>query len=283
MAATRRIKNIAKRMHEEEGMSYTAIGKEVGYSAVAVSKWSKEEGWVKLVDTGYVPKEPAIEDTPAPIMERSDSELRERLAILEARNKQLEDENYELKPTRDLEGMFTDRVNWLTENTPEGERYWLNRAEAEYKKVNKERALQGLPGFDVKQHPEILDDLLVELKTKESMHIDNSALEVASRKVKLYIVRNGMPTIEQIPMENQINNMAGSLADGIIRYTRKGFKLTNPFLCPRAGCFKPATSNEFNKWMYDGYCTEIHRAEVEGEQSSPTAGLQTRDVLSGVS
>jgi len=282
MGATRGTKNKAKRMYEGEELSYTAIGKKVGFSGQAVSKWAKDEGWVKF-GSGYVPKAEAVEDAPPAPLERSEVELRERLSLLEARNRELEKENYDLKPTRELKGMFTDRVKWLTENSPEGERYWINRAEAEYKKVNKERAQEGLPVFDVKEHPEILEDLLIELKTKESMHIDNSAVEVAARKVKLYIERNGMPTIEQIPMENQINNMAGSLADGIIRYTRKGFKLTDPFLCPRAGCFKPAASDEMKRWKYDGYCTEIHRAEVEGEQKSPTSGLQTRDVLSGVS
>ena len=282
MGATRGTKNKAKRMYEGEELSYTAIGKKVGFSGQAVSKWAKDEGWVKF-GSGYVPKAEIVEDAlPAPL-ERSEVELRERLSLLEVRNRELEEENYDLKPTRELKGMFTDRVKWLTENSPEGERYWINRAEAEYKKVNKERAQEGLPVFDVKEHPEILEDLLIELKTKESMHIDNSAVEVAARKVKLYIERNGMPTIEQIPMENQINNMAGSLADGIIRYTQKGFKLTDPFLCPRAGCFKPAASDEMKRWKYDGYCTEIHRAEVEGEQKSPTSGLQTRDVLSGVS
>ena len=281
MGDTRGTKNKAKRMYEQEGLSWAAIGRAIGYKGPTVTKWAKEEGWVELDDSGYVPREVVAVEPPA-ALESSETELRERLALLEARNKQLEEENLDLKPTRDLEGMFTDRVKWLEENSPEGEKYWVNRAEAEFKKTNKERALEGLPGFDIKQHPELLDDLLVELKTKESIHIDNSAVEVAARKIKLYIVRNGMPTIEQIPFENQINNTAGSLADGIIRYTQKGFKLTNPFLCPRAGCFKPAANNEFEKWMYEGYCTEVHRAEVEGEQKSPTAGLQTRDVMSGV-
>jgi hypothetical protein len=80
-------------------------------------------------------------------------------------------------------------------------------------------------------------------------------------------------------MENQINNMAGSLADGIVRYTRKGFKLTDPFLCPRAGCFKPAGMDEMKRWLYDGYCTDKHRAEVEGDQTPSTVGLNVRDTV----
>ncbi len=38
------------------------------------------------------------------------------------------------------------------------------------------------------------------------------------------------------------------LADGIVRYTRKGFKLTEPFLCPRNGCFRAALLDEFERW-----------------------------------
>ena len=63
--------------------------------------------------------------------------------------------------------------------------------------------------------------------------------------------------------EPQINNTAGSLADGIVRYTEKGFKLTEPFLCPRAGCFTPAALNG-NQWAYNGYCSQLHQAETEG-------------------
>ncbi len=298
-AATRSTKKKAQRLYEEEGLTYAAIGRQVKFGPAAVTTWAKDGGWVKA-GTHAVSDRAAELDTVASAQvvsggpppdghpfrlkqpEGSEAELRERIATLEAHNKQLEEENYELKPTHDLEGMFTDRVEWLEENSPQGKNYWVALAEAEYKKVNKERALEGLPGFDIKQHPEILDDLIIELKTKESTHIDNSAVEPAARKIKLAFKRNDAWMIEQIPFENQINNTAGSLADGIIRYTQKGFKLTNPFLCPRAGCFYPAAVDEMKRWQHDGYCTEVHRAEVEGKEKSPTAGLQTMDVLSGI-
>ena len=275
-----------RRLYEEDGESFAAIGRVLDYGQMTISKWAKEEGWVKAgtVVTGDfiegVP-ETAIENVEVTyevetVVTDSEAALRERIAVLEA-------ENDELKPTRDIHGYLDDRVKWLTDNSPEGERYWLNRAEAKFKADNIQRAKEGLPGFDIKNHPDILDDLINELKTKEAMGRVGEPDEVATRRVKLFIMRNGMPTIEQIPMENQINNMAGSLADGIVRYTRKGFKLTDPFLCPRAGCFKPAASDEMKRWQYDGYCTDKHRTEVEGEQQSPTAGLNVRDtVLSGV-
>ncbi len=294
------VKKQARYLFEVEGDSYAAIGRDLGYGNVTVAKWAKDEGWVKA---GTKP-EPEVETFPepnpfegqpmepefstaatyhkAPDPPGSEQELRDRLAALEAENTALTEKVDELSPTKDIGGMFTDRVEWLEQYSPEGGQYWVNRAEAEYMKINKERALQGLPGYDIKNHPEILEQHINELKTKEAMGIDNSLVEPASRKVKLFIMRNGMPTIEQIPMENQINNMAGSLADGIIRYTRKGFKLTNPFLCPRAGCFHPAGVDEFQRWEHDGYCTERHRNEVEGPQESPTAGLMTRDVMTRV-
>ena len=278
----------ARRLYEEDGESFAQIGRLLDYSQMTVSKWSKDDGgWVKAgtaVVTGDfmegVP-ETAIEAEITYEVETVDTSPSD--AALRARIAELEAENAELKPTRDIQAMLDDRVEWLTDNSPEGERYWLNRAEAKFKSDNLERAKQGLPGFDIKNHPDILDDLINELKTKEAMGRVGEPEEPATRRVKLFIMRNGMPTIEQIPMENQINNMAGSLADGIVRYTRKGFKLTTPFLCPRAGCFKAAGSDEMARWLYDGYCTDKHRTEVEGDQSSPTVGLNVRDtVLSGV-
>jgi uncharacterized small protein (DUF1192 family) len=290
---------MARRMYEEDGESYSAIGRELGYSNMTISKWAKAEGWVKAGSEPATPIGQAIDDLPpetetigAPIVTdepvfveapvESDADLRARIAALEAENKRLEEEAERLKPTRDVAEMIENRVDWLTTNTPEGERYWMNRAEAEYKKTNKERAKEGLPIFDIKDHPEILEDLMVELKTKEAMAKNKPADGPAARKVKLYIERNGMPTIEQIPMESQINNMGGSLADGIVRYTRKGFKMTDPFLCPRANCFRPAGTDELGRWEHDGYCTERHRTEVEGPDQGPTVGLQTKDtILSG--
>jgi hypothetical protein len=282
----------ARRLYEEDGESYAAIGRKLDYKGITVSGWAKADGgWVKpgakvegepVYEDSFMDDQPTVgteatyEPTSPRVTAGSEAELRARI-------KELEAENDRLSPTRDIHEMLKDRVQWLTDNSPEGERYWLNRAEAEFKSENLDRAKQGLPTFDVKDHPEILDDLIVQLKTKEAMGQTGEPGDVPTRRVKLFIIRNGMPTIEPIPMENQINNMAGSLADGIVRYTRKGFKLTDPFLCPRAGCYRPAASDEAARWLYDGYCTDKHRVEVEGEQESPTVGLNVRDtVLSGI-
>ena len=290
--ATRMQKSQARKMYEDDGESVAAIARHVGFGSQSVANWAKKGGWVKYgtEDTSLSAAQD-IETIPTFVESAtttrvpgsSEAELRERLTKMEAANQRLVDENNALKPTVDIGDYVTDRVKWITENSPEGEGYWLNRAEAAFKKENMQRAKDGLPVFNISDHPEILDDKIAELKAETQSAVNREPDEPAYRRVKLLIMRNGMPTIEQIPMEAQVNNMAGSLADGIIRYTRKGFKLTDPFLCPRAGCFRPAQNDELGRWLYDGYCTDRHRTEVEGKDKSPTVGLQTKDtVLSGI-
>lgn len=284
-------KRQAKRMYEEDGETQSAIARHFGVTPPTVMNWRKQGEWVKLGSSvpepevesesvGMPASEPVFPDPPPPPPAAAAPNTE---AALRARIAELEEENKALKPTYDLGSMFTDRVKWLTDHSPEGEQYWLNRAEAEFKSENRQRAKDGLPIFSVKEHPDILDDIINGIKTKEIAAASKPVTSPPSRKIKMFIMRNGMPTIEQLPLESQVNNMAGSLADGIVRYTRKGFKLTDPFLCPRAGCFKPAGLDEFQRWAFDGYCTVQHRLEVEGDDPSPTTGLQTKDtILSGI-
>lgn len=290
--ATKLQRNAARRMYEQDGASKAAIAREFNFTPATVSAWAKKDGWQKPGEhpAASVPDEPFTPEPQSVTVVPEPAEVEVEVAApsgdeaaLRARIAELEAENQRLKPTHELGGMFDDRVAWLTDNSPEGEAYWLNRAEAAFKQENQQRAKDGLPVFDIKNHPDILDDHINDLKTKEAMANAAEPTEPASRKVKLFIMRNGMPTLEQIPMESQINNMAGSLADGIVRYTRKGFKLTDPFLCPRAGCFRAAAADAGGNWEFDGYCSDRHRVEVEGSDSGPTVGLQTKDtILSGI-
>lgn len=286
----------------ENGESLAWIAEQLGVTPKTVGNWKKKDKWSRgadpeptpaalndnPVDIQYAQEQPVAEATnEIPQMYEAtgdEAELRARIAELEAANDRLTEQVEDLKPTKDIQAMIDDRVQWLTDNSPEGDRYWLNRAEAEFKAENRQRAKDGLTPFNINEFPDMLDDLINQLKTKEAMAGAQEPSEPPSRRVKMFVMRNGMPTIEQIPMENQINNMKGSLADGIIRYTRKGFKLTEPFLCPRAGCFRPAASDEFGRWQWDGYCSETHRREVEGDAVSAVAGfqVQTKDTMIGV-
>lgn len=289
-------------MWEHEGIPLGKVAEAIGVNRGTVQKWKSREQWMRPAEGNQVEQVEAVaevhyddgttvtDEPPTFDAEGNgggyygdEAELRARVAELEAELEEKSKQVDKYKPTRALGDMFNDRVKWLTDHSPEGEKYWINRAEAEFKKENMDRAKQGLPTFDIKQHPELLDDLIVQLKTKEAMARDKVADEPPTRRIKMFIERNGMPTIEQIPFEQQINNTKGSLADGVVRYTRKGFKLTDPFLCPRAGCFKPAGVDEFQRWLHDGYCSETHRQEVEGDKRGQSmVGLQTQEsMLSG--
>lgn len=65
-------------------------------------------------------------------------------------------------------------------------------------------------------------------------------------------------SLRQIAYEGQVNNVAGSLADGYVRYERKGFKRTEPMLCPTMDCWEQAATNNLGKWEFDGFCTKDH-------------------------
>lgn len=83
----------------------------------------------------------------------------------------------------------------------------------------------------------------------------------------------------QIAYEAQINNVAGSLADGYIRYEMKGYKQTRPFLCPTKDCWEPAAitggrGRNAGKLEFKGYCTQDHLTRTEsgkGAQSVPSS------------
>ena len=124
-------------------------------------------------------------------------------------------------------------------------------------------------------YPDMKADAIAKFKAEAASRFDPDQPPVVfaedarpSRKIKLIIDRkqgNGMvlPTIEQIPYEGHINNVNGSLADGLVKYTRKGFKVTDPLLCFAQDCFKPAAVIG-DRYLYDCYCSEYHRTAVEG-------------------
>lgn len=72
-------------------------------------------------------------------------------------------------------------------------------------------------------------------------------------------------TLVQIPYEGQINNVAGSLADGYVRYERKGYKRTEPMLCPTKDCWKESAM-QGNVFTISGYCSQDHFDRTEKGQ-----------------
>jgi hypothetical protein len=77
-------------------------------------------------------------------------------------------------------------------------------------------------------------------------------------------------TLVQIPFEGQINNVAGSLNDGLFRYQQKGYKLTDPMLCPTKDCNETSAIKK-GKWLYLGYCSEDHYRRTEWQRQATPA------------
>lgn len=86
-----------------------------------------------------------------------------------------------------------------------------------------------------------------------------------SRSLKM-VKPNG--SLVQIPYEGQVNNVAGSLADGYVRYEKKGYKRTNPMMCPSVDCYDSA-AEQGGKWLFSGYCSEDHFKRTERGNAVP--------------
>lgn len=307
MAINQATRDAAKRLYQDDGMNKSAIARTLDVTPKTIYGWAKKYEWdgpsadredpwsdsetTDLADTSDDVDVPDVSATTfAP--PASNTELEAQVIALTAERDELADENEKLKPTVDIHEWLEDRVAWLSTKTPDGDRYWTNRAELEWSSTTRDRVRAGLDPFKIKDEPEMFQKTIDDLKAKEVASAAAETTEPPSRKIKLAIYRGGKDandsvdgwlTIEQIPLEGQINNTAGSLADGIIRYTRKGFKLTDPFLCPRAGCFRPAAIDEFQRWQWKGYCSDKHYNEVEVDQDIDLAGVILKDhgVLSG--
>lgn len=74
----------------------------------------------------------------------------------------------------------------------------------------------------------------------------------------------------QIPYEGQINNVAGSLADGYVRYEKKGYKRVRPNLCPSTDCYREAVV-ENGEFTFFGYCSRDHYLRTERPEDARVA------------
>lgn len=88
----------------------------------------------------------------------------------------------------------------------------------------------------------------------------------------------------QIRVEDQINNQAGSLGDGITRYRDRGYKLAvnddGAMMCAAQECYAWAAM-ENGKYTQRGYCSEEHRKRTEGSQGSAVTNTITQQALAG--
>ena len=95
-----------------------------------------------------------------------------------------------------------------------------------------------------------------------------------------YELRDGAQ-LAQLPIEAQINNAAGSIADGILKYRNKGFRVAAPFFCLLFDCWNPVPFDEGGNPVHGMlYCSQDHQSYVEGLKGlSQNAGSTGDKVL----
>lgn len=190
------------------------------------------------------------------------ADLKAELKAVTDRNMELEERVNELSPTVDIRAM-------LFRTTKDVEDYFGPKKIDEMVKtrIAAERKAQSRQGFERKDYtPEDVAEIKAALLDSivddrvQSTPPDDGWI---TRTLKM--VFEG--SLRQVIYEGQVNNTAGSLADGLLVYERKGFKRTEPMLCPAQDCWEEAavaTSGK-NKGvaLYVGYCSEDHYRRTE--------------------
>lgn len=289
------IKKEARRLYEEEGLSMPAIGKALGKHPNTIRGWRDAEGWgakgsVTPTQSIVTPDADATETeaTPADVevaveVTNVERELRAKVAELEAKAAGLEAQVEEFRPDVDITVMMFQNEDDLAEVF--NDQYWLDRVQLQFADLNRQRRLQGLERL--KFDEDEIEDEIRRAKQQELSSRQKPAWGPPDKRIKL-VKKNPdgsffPPHIVQLPYESQVNNVAGSLADGLVIYTRKGYKLTAPFLCPRRNCFKPALLDHNREWAHDGYCSAEHFIEVEKPVNPAVAkGVTVKDMVGGL-
>jgi len=112
-----------------------------------------------------------------------------------------------------------------------------------------------------KEIARLIDEIASEAVERVTKWVPDDISKIIPQRTIKLVAPNG--NMVQIPIEAQINNGAGSMADPIERYKRKGFKLATPVRCALRDCWTPAAVSG-GKLTYAGYCSETHRQVKEG-------------------
>lgn len=152
-------------------------------------------------------------------------------------------------------------------------------AAAELKAMNKGRIKAGLLPID--WSPDEWDQHVVEEANKIVAGRHGLVPTSGPLTRVLKFLNPGTGNLVQIPIEDQVNNHKGSLADSIERYRRKGFKLTRPMFCGTRDCWELAIVDAAGNMGLDGYCSEDHRRRTEvGKESRDGDNVTSRRMLS---
>lgn len=181
-------------------------------------------------------------------------------------------------PTRDVtDRIFGDTGDVSNYFSPEHIR---EVAEAELADLNRNRMRRGYSPVD---WDEATWAKKIE-ETKQAMVAERHGLVPTAgpltRVMKLYNPKGN--SLVQIPMEDQVNNHRGSLADSVERYRAKGFKLARvrcriergelvperdgpivTLFCGAINCWEPAAAEAGGKFLNAGYCGPDHQRRTE--------------------
>lgn len=186
----------------------------------------------------------------------------EELAALRAEAARYKDEAERYRPFRDVSNMMFESPQQVIDYF--GPKAMRDLATSELSDINKVRLRQGLDRvtYTEEEWEEAIQAKAAEMAQDRFKHVPTEG--GARRTLKMVNPNSG--TVVQIPVEDQINNQAGSMGDGVNRYKDKGFKMAvdseGRILCPTENCWAPA-HGESGAYTYGGYCSERHRLMVE--------------------
>ena len=206
------------------------------------------------------------------VLESATALINEKDAALKVAEKLVE----EYKPTVDVSGFLMETVDDVKARFSESQIRDL--AEREFAEVNRTRLKAGYSQIEFDEEAweqaidETIDDLLADRRR------DGANPTGPLMRVMKMMKPDGI--LVQIPYENQINNLAGSIADAIQRYKDKGFKLVTPDLCPSQNCWELAAI-ENGLFIYGRYCSQDHQKRTEGTQNEGVEGAITRAMMAG--
>jgi hypothetical protein len=232
-------------------------------------------------DGRFLPKEGTEQESGGGVaVLDKDEEIRQLRKELRAAHKAAERKQAELdelKPTIDLHSRLfettEDVYNWFEEQQLK------DMAEQSLVAENRLRQRRGLSRLEYTEEEwaqaieDVVEDLLAD-------RVLNGAPEEGPLMRVIKMWNPADQSIREIPYEGQFNNIAGSLADGLVTYQRKGFKQIEPMLCAAGGCnqvaARQAAGKNQGRLQFAGYCSQDHFDRTEKRNNAELPGVVNR-------
>lgn len=180
------------------------------------------------------------------------------------------------KPTQDASAWLFETIEDVKAFYPM--KHLRDLAQAELASINKVRMKEGYDRiqFTEEDFENAIDGILEGLLADRKFGAREEG--PLMRTLKMF-AEDG--SLRQIPYEGQINNIAGSLEDGYRKYTKKGFKRTEPMFCPAQDCWE-VSAEEDGAMLFTGYCSQDHFNRTEAGAGAPEVpGVTTTGAISG--